>query len=142
MSTPSKTPVPRYFEWNKLMAKARNPKPEIRKKSETRSPKGASSAAPAAAPTRPTHATPPLGGQPTQISDFGLLSDFGFRPSDFPHAPIPLKTANNRIDTAKMRVSIQNLAKKFGATAVLKSISLEIRDQELFFLLGPSGCGK
>jgi iron(III) transport system ATP-binding protein len=41
-----------------------------------------------------------------------------------------------------MRLSIQNLAKKFGDTAVLKGISLEVRDQELFFLLGPSGCGK
>ncbi len=41
-----------------------------------------------------------------------------------------------------MRVSIQNLAKKFGDTAVLKDISLEVQDQELFFLLGPSGCGK
>src|SRR5882672_7807471 len=41
-----------------------------------------------------------------------------------------------------MRVSIQSLAKKFGDTAVLKDISLEIQDQELFFLLGPSGCGK
>jgi len=41
-----------------------------------------------------------------------------------------------------MRVSIQNVAKKFGDTAVLKEISLEVHDQELFFLLGPSGCGK
>src|SRR5436190_7123397 len=41
-----------------------------------------------------------------------------------------------------MRVSIQSLAKKFGRTAVLKEISLEVHDQELFFLLGPSGCGK
>ncbi len=41
-----------------------------------------------------------------------------------------------------MRVSIQSLAKKFGDTAVLKDISLEVHDQELFFLLGPSGCGK
>jgi iron(III) transport system ATP-binding protein len=41
-----------------------------------------------------------------------------------------------------MRVSIQSLAKKFGHTAVLKDISLEVHDQELFFLLGPSGCGK
>jgi 4'-phosphopantetheinyl transferase len=29
-------------------------------------------------------------------SEFGLLSDFGFRPSDFPHTRIPLKTANNQ----------------------------------------------
>src|SRR5437867_9863113 len=41
-----------------------------------------------------------------------------------------------------MRVSIKNLTKKFGDTVVLKDISLEVHDQELFFLLGPSGCGK
>src|SRR6266480_8010725 len=41
-----------------------------------------------------------------------------------------------------MRVSIQNLTKKFGDTAVLKNISLGVHEQELFFLLGPSGCGK
>ena len=41
-----------------------------------------------------------------------------------------------------MRVTIQNLTKKFGDTAALKNISLEIESQELFFLLGPSGCGK
>ncbi|HEY6166578.1 MAG TPA: ABC transporter ATP-binding protein [Verrucomicrobiae bacterium] len=41
-----------------------------------------------------------------------------------------------------MRVSIRNLTKRFGAVTALKSISLEIGDQELFFLLGPSGCGK
>ena len=44
--------------------------------------------------------------------------------------------------TGIMRVSIQNLTKKFGDTAVVKDVSLEVRDQELFFLLGPSGCGK
>src|SRR6266536_3254912 len=41
-----------------------------------------------------------------------------------------------------MRVSIQHLTKKFGATSVLKDVSIEVDDQELFFLLGPSGCGK
>ncbi|MEI7733326.1 MAG: ABC transporter ATP-binding protein [Verrucomicrobiota bacterium] len=41
-----------------------------------------------------------------------------------------------------MRVSIQNLVKKFGDTVALKGISLEIQSEELFFLLGPSGCGK
>src|SRR5882757_3792551 len=41
-----------------------------------------------------------------------------------------------------MRVLIQNLTKRFGATTALKEVSLEIRSQELFFLLGPSGCGK
>src|SRR3989475_2430393 len=41
-----------------------------------------------------------------------------------------------------MRVSIRNLIKRFGKTAVLQDISLEIGSQELFFLLGPSGCGK
>src|SRR6266576_6230132 len=41
-----------------------------------------------------------------------------------------------------MRVLIQNLTKRFGATTALKDVSLEIASQELFFLLGPSGCGK
>src|SRR5262245_45589826 len=41
-----------------------------------------------------------------------------------------------------MRVSIQNLTKKFGETTALKAVSLEVQSQELFFLLGPSGCGK
>ena len=41
-----------------------------------------------------------------------------------------------------MRVKIQNLTKRFGETLVLNSVSLDIADQELFFLLGPSGCGK
>lgn len=41
-----------------------------------------------------------------------------------------------------MRVSIQNLTKKFGEIAALRAVSLEIQSQELFFLLGPSGCGK
>jgi spermidine/putrescine ABC transporter ATP-binding subunit len=41
-----------------------------------------------------------------------------------------------------MRVSIQHLTKNFGDSVVLKGISIEVRDQELYFLLGPSGCGK
>jgi len=41
-----------------------------------------------------------------------------------------------------MRVSIQNLTKRFGDTAALDRVSLEVESQELFFLLGPSGCGK
>ncbi len=47
-----------------------------------------------------------------------------------------------RLLTDCMRISIQNLSKRFGNTTVLRGISLEIQDQELFFLLGPSGCGK
>ena len=41
-----------------------------------------------------------------------------------------------------MRVLIENLSKRFGNTAIIRDISLEVNDQELFFLLGPSGCGK
>jgi iron(III) transport system ATP-binding protein len=41
-----------------------------------------------------------------------------------------------------MRVSLRNVTKRFGTVTVLRGISLEVREQELFFLLGPSGCGK
>src|SRR6185436_20472039 len=47
-----------------LLAKARNPKPEIRKKSEGRSPKGVSSGLEVAVPTRCAHSSAPLKGQP------------------------------------------------------------------------------
>src|SRR5437764_297138 len=47
-----------------------------------------------------------------------------------------------RLLPGTMRVSIQNLTKKFAGATVLQDISLEVQDQELFFLLGPSGCGK
>jgi iron(III) transport system ATP-binding protein len=41
-----------------------------------------------------------------------------------------------------MKVSLRQVSKSFGDTAVLQEVSLEIADRELFFLLGPSGCGK
>ena len=41
-----------------------------------------------------------------------------------------------------MKVSIQNITKRFGTTPVVNGVTLEIVDGELFFLLGPSGCGK
>ncbi len=41
-----------------------------------------------------------------------------------------------------MKISLKNLSKDFGSGPVLKDVSLDIEDQELFFLLGPSGCGK
>ena len=41
-----------------------------------------------------------------------------------------------------MKVVIKEVSKQFGDTPTLRNISLEIADQELFFLLGPSGCGK
>jgi hypothetical protein len=50
------------------MVKIRNPKAEIRKKSEIRNPKSAS----------------PVGARSAlRASDFGFLSDFGLRISDF-----------------------------------------------------------
>ena len=39
-------------------------------------------------------------------------------------------------------VRIENLSKRFGATAALSRVSLEIPSGEICFLLGPSGCGK
>lgn len=40
------------------------------------------------------------------------------------------------------RVHLQNLAKSFNQTAVVRELSLDIREGEFFSLLGPSGCGK
>ncbi|MFH0920732.1 MAG: ABC transporter ATP-binding protein [Fibrobacterota bacterium] len=39
-------------------------------------------------------------------------------------------------------VSIKDVRHSFGATEVLKGVSLDIASGEFFFLLGPSGCGK
>src|SRR5689334_2624062 len=39
-------------------------------------------------------------------------------------------------------VRLDHISKHFGATVALKNINLEIAKGELFFLLGPSDCGK
>ncbi|MBR9879579.1 MAG: ABC transporter ATP-binding protein [Gammaproteobacteria bacterium] len=39
-------------------------------------------------------------------------------------------------------ISISNIKKRFGKQDILKSIDLEVEDQEFVVLLGPSGCGK
>ncbi|WP_295957222.1 ABC transporter ATP-binding protein [Rhodoferax sp.] len=40
------------------------------------------------------------------------------------------------------RISINAVKKDFMSTHILKSVSLDVRDQEFCVLLGPSGCGK
>ena len=39
-------------------------------------------------------------------------------------------------------LSIQKVSKRFGKTAAVDALSLDIREREFFALLGPSGCGK
>jgi len=39
-------------------------------------------------------------------------------------------------------LSLQNLSKRYGATAAVADLSLDIERKEFFGLLGPSGCGK
>jgi ABC-2 type transport system ATP-binding protein len=39
-------------------------------------------------------------------------------------------------------IEVQNLVKKFGEQTVLSDVSFEVKDQEIFALLGPSGAGK
>jgi multiple sugar transport system ATP-binding protein len=39
-------------------------------------------------------------------------------------------------------IRVTNLRKTFGSFEALRSVSLEVRDQEFTVLLGPSGCGK
>jgi len=41
-----------------------------------------------------------------------------------------------------VRISVENLTKRFGPLAVVSEVSLSIEEGELFTLLGPSGCGK
>jgi multiple sugar transport system ATP-binding protein len=41
-----------------------------------------------------------------------------------------------------VNIRLINLTKKFGATAALNNLNLEVKDKEFLVLLGPSGCGK
>jgi ABC-type Fe3+/spermidine/putrescine transport system ATPase subunit len=41
-----------------------------------------------------------------------------------------------------VRISVENLTKRFGTQAAVNAVSLSIEDGEMFTLLGPSGCGK
>jgi len=41
-----------------------------------------------------------------------------------------------------MRISVENLTKRFEPLAVVNEVNLAIEEGELFTLLGPSGCGK
>ena len=39
-------------------------------------------------------------------------------------------------------INVQNLVKRFGEQTVLSDVSFEVKDKEIFALLGPSGAGK
>ena len=42
----------------------------------------------------------------------------------------------------KVLIKFRNIVKEFDGTIVLKSINLDIHENEFVTLLGPSGCGK
>src|SRR5579884_1801214 len=53
------------------------------------------------------------------------------------------KPAWNGIDgVERMKISIADVSKRFGAFAALDRVNLEVRSGELVALLGPSGSGK
>ena len=39
-------------------------------------------------------------------------------------------------------LQLNNITKRFGDTAVIKGINLEVNDREFVVFVGPSGCGK
>ncbi|MFN7332264.1 MAG: ATP-binding cassette domain-containing protein, partial [bacterium] len=39
-------------------------------------------------------------------------------------------------------IMLRHIAKQFGATQVLRDVSMGVRDGEFLAILGPSGCGK
>ncbi len=41
-----------------------------------------------------------------------------------------------------VKVTLENVTKRFGDLVAVNSVNMEIKDKEFFFLLGPSGCGK
>ena len=42
----------------------------------------------------------------------------------------------------KQLINVQNLIKKFGSQIVLSDVTFDVKNQEIFALLGPSGAGK
>lgn len=45
-------------------------------------------------------------------------------------------------DGRTVAIALEGVAKRFGATAAVDDVTLEVGDGEFFSLLGPSGCGK
>jgi len=58
----------------------------------------------------------------------------------------PVRDAGNDMNGAAQPeptlLQVEDLSKSFGATTVLRTVSLRVREGEILSLLGPSGCGK
>ncbi len=53
-----------------------------------------------------------------------------------------IETIDRSVATAPCAVSLRNITKSYGDSAVVRDLNLDIAAGEFFSLLGPSGCGK
>jgi len=57
-------------------------------------------------------------------------------------SPAPPTTPRGTIASARVRLEAEKLSALFGASKVVRDVSIAFRDREVTAIIGPSGCGK